>query len=311
MSSLNRFLATSKKASAAVRSSSSSSPLVTWELVVDKDDTTKKEKTTAIGIITLNSPKTYNALTIEMGDEFRDAIDTIELGLTTLFNVGAIVLRGAGDQAFSAGGDLEWLQSLSKNSPHANVDVMLDFYNSFLCLREKLPIPVVAALQGPAMGAGACLAMACDMRVGASGNVPLLGFPFAKLGIPSGMGAQHLLTNAAKLSSSQVSEILLLGQTLTGEEAHRLGLLNRLVPRDDVQETAKNLALEIARHSHPVAVRAMVRSTRLAIDSGGLKECLYRDAHAQALCYNRADWGEGLSAVMQKRDPDFDGYHSH
>ena len=161
------------------------------------------------------------------------------------------------------------------------------------------------------MGAGACLAMACDLRVGASGNIPLLGLPFAKLGIPSGMGAQHLLTNAAKLSSSQVSEILLLGQTLTGEEAHRLGLLNRLVPREDVQETAKNLALEIARHSHPVAVRSMVRSTRLAIDSGGLQECLYRDAHAQALCYNRADWGEGLSAVMQKRDPDFDGYHSH
>jgi enoyl-CoA hydratase/carnithine racemase len=91
-----------------------------------------------------------------------------------------------------AEGNLEWLQSLSENLVHANFDLM-QFYKSFLCMRQQLPVPIIAALQGPAMGAGACLALACDLRVAASENTLILGFPFAKLGIPSGMGGLYML----------------------------------------------------------------------------------------------------------------------
>ena len=282
---------------------------MSWEIAEDSDE--------KVGIITLRSPKTYNALTVEMGKEFEALVFSLESDLAGGNNanseVGAIILRGEGDRAFSAGGDLEWLRSLSQNSVHANVDAMLSFYNSFLCLREKLPVPVIASLNGPAVGAGACLALACDLRVGASGSIPLLGFPFARLGIPSGMGALHLLQNCSGLGSSRISEILMLGKTLTGEEAFDLGLLNRIVPRDDVEKEAISLALELVRNSHPLAVRSLVRSIRLGADHGGagsgLADCLYRDAHAQAMCYNRRDWGEGLDAVACKRDPDFDDYH--
>jgi enoyl-CoA hydratase/carnithine racemase len=286
-----------------------SSSLVSWEVAEDSDE--------KVGIITLRSPKTYNALTVEMGREFEALVSSLESDLAGKNNansqIGAIVLRGEGDKAFSAGGDLEWLRSLSQNSVHANVDAMLSFYNSFLCMREKLPVPVIASLHGPAVGAGACLALACDLRVGASGGVPLLGFPFARLGIPSGMGALHLLQNCSGLGSSRISEIMMLGKTLTGEEAFDLGLLNRIVPRDDVEEEAISLALELVRTSHPLAVRSLVRSIRLGTNNGGggsgLADCLYRDAHAQAMCYNRRDWGEGLEAVACKRDPNFDDYH--
>jgi 2-(1,2-epoxy-1,2-dihydrophenyl)acetyl-CoA isomerase len=272
-----------------------SSSLVSWEVAEDSDD--------KVGIITLRSPKTYNALTVEMGREFEALVSSLESDLAGKNNansqIGAIVLRGEGDKAFSAGGDLEWLRSLSQNSVHANVDAMLSFYNSFLCMREKLPVPVIASLHGPA--------------VGASGGVPLLGFPFARLGIPSGMGALHLLQNCSGLGSSRISEIMMLGKTLTGEEAFDLGLLNRIVPRDDVEEEAISLALELVRTSHPLAVRSLVRSIRLGTNNGGggsgLADCLYRDAHAQAMCYNRRDWGEGLEAVACKRDPNFDDYH--
>lgn len=289
------------------------SSLVSWEIEEANDK--------QIGIITLRSPKTYNALTVEMGNEFKDLVSRLESELatpprgnkTTAGNVGAIVLCGEGPKAFSAGGDLDWLHSLSSNSVHANVDAMLSFYKSFLCFREKLPVPVIGAIHGPAVGAGACLALACDMRVMASGNRPILGFPFTRLGIPTGMGALHLLQNGNKLSSAQAAEILLLGKTLTGEETMSLGLANRLVQQSDVKNEAKALAFEITQTAHPVAVRSMVRSLRLGNDGGGtgsLAACLYNDAHAQAMCYNRIDWGEGLRAAAAKNVPEFDDYHA-
>jgi enoyl-CoA hydratase/carnithine racemase len=272
------------------------SSLVSWS--VDEND--------KVGTITLQSPKTFNALTVEMGTAFERAIDQISKELFTSSNVQAIVLQGEGEQAFSAGGNLEWLLSLNQNSVHTNTDAMLQFYNSFLCMRQKIPVPVIAALQGPAMGAGACLALACDLRVAASGNVRVLGFPFSKLGIPSGMGGLYLLQQQG-LPAAKATEILLLGHTLTGEEAYELGLINRLVEANQVKAKAHDLARAIAKR-HPVAVRSLIRSWRLGKDSG-LSEALYRDAHAQAMCYNREDWGRGLNAVAEKRDADFDGYH--
>jgi enoyl-CoA hydratase/carnithine racemase len=259
-----------------------------------------------VGTITLNSPKTFNALTVEMGQEFKALVGTLETELHTTSNVQAIVICGEGDKAFSAGGNLEWLHSLKQNSVHANVDLMLQFYTSFLCMRQKIPVPIISALQGPAMGAGACLALACDLRVAAMG-ARVLGFPFSKLGIPSGMGGLYMLQQAG-ISTCKANEILLLGQTLTGEEAYALGLANRLVPSDKVKEVAHKMANDIAEN-HPVSVRSLIRSSRLGKDSG-LYEALYRDAHAQAMCYNREDWGEGLRAVAEKREANFEDYHA-
>lgn len=276
---------------------SSSKSLVSW----------KVDEETKVGTITLESPKTFNALTVEMGRDFERLIGKIEKELNSQSNVQAIVLEGAGDQAFSAGGNLKWLLSLHDKSVHANVDAMIQFYNSFLCMRRSIPVPVIAALQGPAMGAGACLALACDLRVAAQDDVRVLGFPFSKLGIPSGMGGLYLLQQQG-CSSSKATEILMLGHTLTGEEAFDLGLINRLVPASQVKAEAHALAAEIAKR-HPVAVRSLIRSWRIGKDSG-LADALYRDAHAQAMCYNRDDWGKGLKAVAEKRDADFDVYHS-
>lgn len=278
-------------------SSSSSTPLVSY--TVNED--------TKVGTITLESPDTLNALTLEVASEFEDLLFTLEKDLNRDSNVQAIVLCGAGTKAFSAGGNMEWLTSFGEAPVHANVDAMLHFYQSFLRMRQKLPVPVIGAIQGPAMGAGAGLALACDMRVGASSQKALLGFPFTQLGMPSGMGGLYQLQQAG-LSSCQAMEILLLGKTLTGEEAMELGLLNRLVPKDQVKDEAHSLAATIARR-HPVAIRSLVRSWRLGKDVG-LSEALYRDAHAQAMCYNRDDWGRGLEAVMAKTEANFDPYHS-
>lgn len=276
---------------ASTRGNSTSS-LVAWDL----DETSK------VGTITLKSPETFNALTVEMGKDFQTLVRELQVKLETQ-DIHAICIQGQGDAAFSAGGNFPWLKSLRDNPVHKNVDIMLGFYNSFLCVRN-LHVPTIAALQGPAMGAGACLALACDMRVASTSGPVILGFPFSKLGIHSGMGGSWLLQNAG-VSRAKVYEILLTGQSLSGKEAHDMGLVNRIAV--DAKYEAHKLAAEIAKQ-HPVAVRTMTRTLRL---DDGLQEALHREAYAQAVCYNRNDWGQGVDAIAEKRDPIFDGYHKH
>ena len=273
---------------------SSNNSLVRWEV----------NPTTKVGTITLQSPESFNALTVEMGREFHALITQIRHDLTDgRHNVNAIVLQGAGDKAFSAGGNVTWLKSLRQNTIPENEELMLQFYKSFLCIR-KVQVPVVAALQGPAVGAGCCLALACDLRVAAEHHPKILGFTFSKLGIHSGMGGSYLLQNA--LASRALSnEFLLTGKTISGEEAYRLGLVNRL--SSNPKEEAHRLALEVAKQN-PVAVRTMIQTLRHQQDKG-LDEALCLEAKAQALCYSRDDWGEGVDAAIQKRDPVFDDYY--
>jgi enoyl-CoA hydratase len=272
----------------------SSSSLVTWSV----------DESSRIGSLTLCSPQTFNALTVEMGKVFQATCRRIQDDLTHgKQDVRAIVLMGQGEKAFSAGGNLDWLRSLSQASVHENADLMLNFYHSFLCVRQ-LPVPVIAALQGPAVGAGAGLALACDLRTAAP-RPRILGFNFTRLGIHSGMGGSHLLTQA--LANSAVrNEILLTGKTLSGQEAYDLQLVNRLA--EDAKAAAFALAGEIAQQ-HSVAVRTILQTTRAQQDVG-LEQALQREAFAQAVCYNRQDWGEGVAAVAEKREPSFDAYHT-
>lgn len=259
-----------------------------------------------IGTLTLQSESTLNALTVEMGREFQHLVSSIAHDITTgAQQVDAVVLMGAGDAAFSAGGDLSWLRSLRDNTVHANADLMLQFYKSFLCLRS-IPVPVIAALHGPAMGAGAGLALACDLRT-ATPHPKLLGLHFSRLGIHTGMGSSHYLPHVIAAGSGMVNEILLMGRILSGDECYRLGLVNRLA--DDAKQAAMDLAVAIAMDPHPVAVRTLVQTLRQQQDEG-LEQALQREAMAQAICYSRADWGEGIEAIASKRNPSFDPYHA-
>ena len=139
-----------------------------------------------IGVITLADQARLNALTEPMGDAFSRLVDSIQANRQ---GVAAIVLRGEG-RAFSAGGDLDFLRARRADSPESNVTMMLAFYRRFLAVR-RLPVPVVAAINGPAIGAGLCLALACDVRVAAASAQ--LGVTFTKLGLHPGMGATHFL----------------------------------------------------------------------------------------------------------------------
>ncbi|KAJ3098134.1 hypothetical protein HDU96_000120 [Phlyctochytrium bullatum] len=227
-----------------------------------------------------------------MGREFRDLIGTLSADPS----IRSVVLTGGG-RAFSAGGDLAFLRARTRTPPMRNAEIMRRFYASFLSIRE-LPVPVVAAINGHAIGAGACLALACDLRVMEEGK-GRFGLNFVKIGLPPGMGGTHMLQ---RVTNPQVAaRLILTGDLVDAKEAERLGVVLRAVPEGKSVSEALVLARKIAAAS-PVAVRGAVRSMRLAMDDM-MERALWREADAQGLAYGAGDMSEGLDALEQGREP--------
>merc|ERR1719436_1135019 len=192
-------------------------------------------------------------MTSEIADAFGDVVRQLREDPS---DYGAVVITGAG-RAFSAGGDLDWLRLRCRDTPSRNSKIMHDFYNKFLCVRE-LPLPVIAAINGPAIGAGLCFAMACDVRVAAASAK--LGFTFVGLGLHPGMGATHMVASVAGYETAYL--MLLSGDIISGTEAKDLRLVSQVAEDGPAaQATAMSLATRMAAQA-PVAVRATVRSLR-------------------------------------------------
>jgi enoyl-CoA hydratase len=256
-----------------------------------------------VAVLTLNDPERLNAMTEAMGGALSASVAALkdEAGLR------AVVLTGAG-RAFSAGGDLDMLVRMAKagNADRggptraAQRAFMGRFYRTYLAVRE-LPVPSIAALNGPAIGAGLCVALACDLRIAA--REAKLGLNFTRLGIHPGMAATWTLPRI--VGSAFAAELIYTGRIIDGAEAARIGLANRAVPREETVAAALSLAEEIASAA-PVAVRGAKRS--LAMSGGATLDAqLDQEAAEQALCYESADLLEGLAAVRDKRSPVFRG----
>jgi len=259
---------------------------ISWD---EKED----GESTGVAILTLNEPTRKNALTVAMGEQFTDAVTQIRQDA----RLRAVVLRGAGD-AFSAGGDFQFLLERTQKSPVENSAEMRQFYDRFLSVRS-LPVPIIAAMHGPAIGAGLCLALACDMRICAEDAK--LGATFVSLGLHPGMGATHFLPQI--VGPQVAARLLLTGEVILGWEAQRLGLVLESLPTDAVIPRGLNLARQIAAQG-PVAVRGCVRSLR-NIQDQHLENDLWREADAQAHCYATADLKAGLDAIRSREKPRF------
>jgi enoyl-CoA hydratase len=174
------------------------------------------------------------------------------------------------------------------------------FYRLFLRLRA-LPQPSIAAVNGAAIGAGCCVALACDLRLAAS--EAKLGLNFNRLGLHPGMAATWTLPRI--VGAAQAAELLYTGRILDGAEAARIGLVNRAVPRAKLREEALALAHSIAANA-PLAVQATKRSLALS-GATTLDEQLDQEAREQAIGYESADLLEGLAAIRERRAPAFEG----
>jgi enoyl-CoA hydratase len=250
-----------------------------------------------VAVVVLDDPDRRNAMTVEMGEALRST--TEELGADE--QVRAVVLTGE-PPAFSAGGDLAMLEDYARRTREEGFDAtesMRSFYARFLSVRD-LPVPVIAAVNGHAVGAGLCVALACDLRIVA--DDAKVGLNFSRLGLHPGMGGSWLLPQA--VGTQRAAELLYTGRLVTGDQAASWGLALESLPADEVLARGVALASEIAAAA-PQVVRQLKET--LSIPAATLDEALGREARCQAVNYGTEDLVEGLAAGRERRAPRFNG----
>jgi enoyl-CoA hydratase len=251
-----------------------------------------------IALVTLNDPDRRNAMTVAMGE----AIETTFRELARDDGLRVVVLTGA-PPAFSAGGDLAMLEDHARRTRDEGFDAteeMRTFYRRFLALRE-LPVPVVAAINGHAVGAGLCVALACDLvHVAEDARV---GLNFSRLALHPGMGGSWLLPRT--VGRQRAAELLYTGRLASGAELADDGLALAAHPAAEVLPRSLELAGEIATSS-PLVVRQLKQSLAAAADNTLVQQLDLEAAH-QAVNYGTDDFLEGMRAGRERRTPRFTG----
>jgi enoyl-CoA hydratase len=245
--------------------------------------------------LVLDNPAQRNAMSEAMTRSWGQAIDLIAADP----EVRVVVVTGEGT-AFCSGGDPRWIAG----DPDASVDRlrtrMIAFYRAWLEIR-RLEVPTIAAVNGPAVGAGLCLALACDLRYAAAGAT--LSAPFVRLGMHPGMAATFLLPNV--VGDAHARDLLLTGRSVDAEEARSLGLVTRVHPDAEFAAAVQEIADGIAATA-PVPSRY----TTAALRNGGhldLESAIQWEALAQPITLATEDLQEGVRAAREKRPPSFRG----
>jgi enoyl-CoA hydratase len=254
-------------------------------LLLERDD--------AVALVTINRPQVLNALNLATLDELRRVI----LDLKRDDSVRAVILTGSGEKAFVAGADVN---ELAVQTPIAGREHALAGQH-VLDLIENMGKPVIAAINGYALGGGCELAMACTLRLAA--DTAKLGQPEINLGlIPGYAGSQRL---PRLIGVGRALELLLTGDQISAQEAHRLGLVNRVVPAGELMNEARKLAAQLASKA-PIAVRYIIDAV-----NGGM-QMAFADAEVYeatlfGLVASTEDMREGTRAFLEKRKADFKG----
>jgi enoyl-CoA hydratase/carnithine racemase len=257
---------------------------------LDRDDA-------GIACITLCDPATRNALSQAMAEQLAPVLASLQSA-----DVRCVIVTGE-PPAFCAGGDLGMLEEIRVGVTERDLDAaphMRAFYDCFLGI-GRLPVPVIAAVGGHAIGAGLCLAMACDIMIVA--REAKVGLNFARLGLHPGMGATWWLP--ARVGPARSFELLTTGRLISGADAAGYGLALEAVPGTEVMDRARDMATQIAA-SAPQVVRQLKQGWRLD-PAGSLEDRLRTEAANQAENYRSADLAEGLAAARERRSAVFTG----
>ena len=247
-----------------------------------------------VGFVELNRPDSRNSMTPELLDAFVEAIDQAR-GEP---EIRALVITGSGE-SFSVGADLRvsLQREVPDQAPHLASFAM---YEPFLKVLD-VEIPVIAALNGHAVGGGFGLALLADIRI--ANQDSKYGANFAKLGLHSGLGISYLLPRI--IGASRASELLFTGRLVRGSEAARIGLVSEALPGGQVFPRAVEIAQEIAAAA-PIAVRQMKTSIRTGL-GWEVREAALEEARHQSASLMTEDAKEGLRAILEKRAPEFHG----
>src|SRR5476649_1650858 len=247
-----------------------------------------------IATLTFNRPEARNAMTWEMYESLVAACDRVDSDAA----IRVLVFRGAGGKAFVAGTDISQFQNFRNREDGLKYEERLD---SVLDRLERVIKPTIAQVEGVAAGGGCAIALTCDLRVAT---------PDASFGIPIARTLGNCLSGASYsrlldvMGPGAVKDMLFTGRIIPATEAHALGLVNRLVPAGEIEQTVRELGATIASNA-PLTLRATKEMVRRVLAHRRLPAGA--DADMVELCYTSADFREGVTAFLAKRKPTWSG----
>lgn len=246
-----------------------------------------------IATIAINRPKALNALNLATLTELKDVVAKIAVDK----DIQVVIITGAGEKSFVAGADI--VEMSTKNAVEGRVWGQVG-QNVFTEI-ENLPQPVIAAVNGFALGGGCELACACDFRY-ASENAKF-GQPEVGLGITPGFGGTQRLTRV--VGRGQAKELIYTANIIDAQEALRIGLVNKVVPQAELMDTVKKVATTITKKA-PIAVQLSKAAINRGINCDVITGVAY-EAEVFGLCFATADQKEGMQAFVEKRKATFEG----
>ncbi|MCS7280526.1 MAG: enoyl-CoA hydratase-related protein [Desulfobacterota bacterium] len=246
-----------------------------------------------IALVKINRPKALNALNSETLEELKNLSDELEKRT----DVKIIILTGEGDKAFVAGADILEMKDMD---PTTGMEFSKKGHQ-VLSKLENMPKPVIAAVNGYALGGGLELALACDIIY--ASDKARLGFPEVTLGIHPGFGGTQRLARLVGLARAK--ELIFTGRVVTAKEAFEMGLVNKVVPHDDLMKEVFSLA-ETIKSCGPIAVRLAKECVNKSLYLS-LEEGLFLEATNFGICFGTKDQKEGMTAFVEKRKPLFKG----
>ena len=239
-----------------------------------------------VGIITINRPKALNALNSSVLDELNETLDNIDINTTR-----CLILTGAGDKSFVAGADIGEMSTLSKAEGEAFGKKGNDVFRKL----ETFPIPVIAAINGFALGGGCEISLSCDIRICSDNAV--FGQPEVGLGITPGFGGTQRLARA--IGVGMAKQMIYSARNIKADEAYRIGLVNKVVAPEELMATAKAMAAKIiSKGSYAVSI------AKAAINNGydmDIQNAVEMEANLFGITCSTNDKKEGMSAFLERR----------
>ena len=244
------------------------------------------EQKGAYAVITISREKALNALNSQVLDELNETLDAVNLD-----EVRCLILTGAGAKSFVAGADIGEMSTLTKAEGEAFGKKGNDVFRKL----ETFPIPVIAAVNGFALGGGCEISMSCDIRICSDNAV--FGQPEVGLGITPGFGGTQRL--ARLVGPGMAKQMIYTARNIKADEAYRIGLVNAVYPQEELMAAAEKMAAGIAKNA-PIAVRNCKKAINEGLDAD-MDEAIVIEEKLFGDCFESYDQKEGLAAFLEKR----------
>jgi 2-(1,2-epoxy-1,2-dihydrophenyl)acetyl-CoA isomerase len=252
------------------------------------------ERDNAVAWIRINRPERLNAFAGDMRQELRDLLVHLDADP----EVRCVIITGVG-RAFSTGGDITVMSEVLEQGDAERFDGLVRAGADVVRVIDEMDTPVIAAINGPAAGAGACLALACDIRI--ASEAASIGLGFLRVGLHPDWGGSYFLPRL--VGPALATEFILTGAMISAERAERLGLVNRVVPAAELEGAARGIAGQISNAPENV-VRTARRVLRRSFGTT-LPEVLELEIAAQREAFESPNFAEGITAFLGKRAPRF------